>query len=543
MITLEQVLAACRVRYPMIQVGLSRLTFVERPGLGTVGVDQYWRLYYDPAAFERWGLAHSATVIVGHELMGHLARNHASRAKSIGADRRRWNIGADEEINDDWPEDALPAEAVRPAKLEHPDGLLAEQYYTLLGASEQAPEQPRPGAQQGHDSSDSVGSEEATGRDPGTSASEGSDAAQPAEPAATGQAAGINSGANSPSVTGEGDGTDTGATGAPGHGSDSTEGAEQSGSAGGEGGSSPAASDSSPRSGHDSAVSHASSDASHPEQGTGDSGSAAGPGSGDCSGASGYEHDDHSHEAGCCAGGSGVTGVPSEWEAPAPGEPGAPPGLLPAEADRARQELAESVRRYAHSNPSRGNMPGSWVCWADEMAPKPKPVAWQALLRRELGRNDVRRRGRQDYSYALPSRRQFGRDVLMPACIERPPTVVVVVDTSGSRSDAELSADAADVTQICRVLGMQVQFLAVDAVVQSVGKAWSKRDVTRRLKGGGGTDMRIGIAEAERLRADVCVVLTDGYTPWPDAPPRCQTIVVSTGNRGPKWARNFERKA
>jgi hypothetical protein len=64
-----------------------------------------------------------------------------------------------------------------------------------------------------------------------------------------------------------------------------------------------------------------------------------------------------------------------------------------------------------------------------------------------------------------------------------------------------------------------------------------------RLLGGGGTDMRIGIAAAESSHPcpDIVVVLTDGYTPWPDRPTRARLVVAIIGDQGvvqqvPEWA-------
>ena len=66
------------------------------------------------------------------------------------------------------------------------------------------------------------------------------------------------------------------------------------------------------------------------------------------------------------------------------------------------------------------------------------------------------------------------------------------------------------------------------------------RDV--QLLGGGGTDMGAGLAKAAELRPrpDLVVVLTDGHTPWPPAPPRGIKVIVGlmdpTGSV-PNWAR------
>ncbi len=47
--------------------------------------------------------------------------------------------------------------------------------------------------------------------------------------------------------------------------------------------------------------------------------------------------------------------------------------------------------------------------------------------------------------------------------------------------------------------------------------------------------MRVGIAaaEASRPRRDVVVVLTDGYTPWPDRQTRARLVVAIIGDRPP----------
>ena len=72
----------------------------------------------------------------------------------------------------------------------------------------------------------------------------------------------------------------------------------------------------------------------------------------------------------------------------------------------------------------------------------------------------------------------------------------------------------------------QVRVLAVDTDVHAVRRVSKASQVA--LAGGGGTDMGAGIAAAAALRPrpSVTIVLTDGYTPWPERPPAGMRVVV-----------------
>ena len=85
--------------------------------------------------------------------------------------------------------------------------------------------------------------------------------------------------------------------------------------------------------------------------------------------------------------------------------------------------------------------------------------------------------------------------------------------------------------------------LSCDARVEWVKEILSTKSV--KLSGGGGTDMRVGVADAATLRPrlDVLVVFTDGGTPWPESPPPFKLIVVYTRSgyvSGPSWAVNIK---
>lgn len=120
------------------------------------------------------------------------------------------------------------------------------------------------------------------------------------------------------------------------------------------------------------------------------------------------------------------------------------------------------------------------------------------------------------------------RPRLLPALRRRPPRVCVIIDTSGSVSDAELGRALLEVAAISRAVGGRRDLVAVlpcDAAARIVHPLCRAEGIP--LVGGGGTDLRTGFSKAlgERPRPDVMVVLTDGQTPWPDARPPCRTVV------------------
>jgi predicted metal-dependent peptidase len=135
----------------------------------------------------------------------------------------------------------------------------------------------------------------------------------------------------------------------------------------------------------------------------------------------------------------------------------------------------------------------------------------------------------EDYTYGRPSRRSAGLPgVVMPSLRRRPPRTVVIVDTSGSVSDAELGSAIVEIAAIVRAVGGRrdlVSVLSCDAAAHVTHALCQAEGIP--LVGGGGTDLRAGFAKALRTspRPDVIVALTDGQTPWPDARPPGRTVV------------------
>ncbi|MGQ4272227.1 vWA domain-containing protein [Nocardiopsis changdeensis] len=218
-----------------------------------------------------------------------------------------------------------------------------------------------------------------------------------------------------------------------------------------------------------------------------------------------------------------------------------PGGGALSDVERAVLEAAlarDIVARAA----ARSDVPGGWERWARErMRPA---VDWRARLGAVLRRGVYHGVGRVDFTYRRPARRQgppgpHGR-VLLPATAAPAPDVAVVVDTSGSVGDAVLRLLVSEVAGVLeRACGRRrLRVICCDRHAHPVQTVRRVEEV--RLVGGGGTDLREGIAAAAGLRPDLVLVLTDGDTPWPDAPPRMPVVVGLVGGDAapepPAWA-------
>ncbi len=131
-----RILASRKMPYMTHQV--MTLIPVERPGLGTMAVDEHCRLYFDPAFIEDRDLKHLAFVVL-HEAI-HVWSRHAKRcAKLLGevppGDRLGvWRHAVDAAVNDVLEQSGLrcPDEGVTPEKLGLPRNKTAEEYFNLL---------------------------------------------------------------------------------------------------------------------------------------------------------------------------------------------------------------------------------------------------------------------------------------------------------------------------------------------------------------------------------------------------------------------------
>lgn len=514
---------------PYIAAALWRLVPVERPGLGTLAVDMYWRLYYDPAAIRSWTTEGLMAVLM-HEVE-HLLRRHSERLKRYPQDVA--NLAADAEINDgqDPLYKHLPGQPVTPEALNLEPGKLAEEYANAL-LQERTPV---PG-QGGEDAKPSDGGDAGNGT--------------PSEGGGTGTEA---AGSRDQGTGGSGQTKAEGTAGNPpgnGTGSEAMDSDRSAGDAGpdGDGGTgSPSqstgrggAGDSTEGGGGGSIPSSPSSQSPTPSRGPTDPVPEGGIGGTKAGSAEDVQGRTPAPGAGRC--GSCATGRPEPWEEGKPQEAGGTsevPGVTGIEAELIRRTVAQAIREHSRT---RGDIPAGLARWAEEVL-RPR-VDWRRVLATEIRRALGSANGRTDYTWRKPSRRQSCfPNIVLPGMHHPTTSIAVVVDTSGSISDEMLNEALAEVRGILDAQGRReaVHVIACDAEVHAVRRVFDARRV-RKLPGGGGTDMGRGIAAAMRLRPrpEVIVVITDGFTPWPEEPPRGTTVIVALldpEGSAPSWAR------
>ncbi len=243
---------------------------------------------------------------------------------------------------------------------------------------------------------------------------------------------------------------------------------------------------------------------------------------------------------GCCGGGSG-TGLPAHALESSQGDTQLSP---PDELERAVAWRQFAELAAAWHERTRGTQPG----WMQRLAMgtvRRRPLPWYHLLERHL-RCHALGGGMHDYTWRRPPRRDpFCGDLLLPSLVGlRPGDLGLLVDTSGSMSNRDLDQVFAVVKQIlrrvCAAGGGAVHFLVCDTAAKYAGRICSCEQLASlELPRGGGTDLRVGMALAATLPLRCLLVLTDGYSPWPEARPKFPVVVALVGGAAagvPPWA-------
>jgi predicted metal-dependent peptidase len=244
-------------------------------------------------------------------------------------------------------------------------------------------------------------------------------------------------------------------------------------------------------------------------------------------------------------GGSGA-GVPKDYEL----DPNDPQQRGASEA-QVRARIEESARQIKEHAKNRGTVPADLVDIAEKIL-KPK-INWRQILAhliRKARTNAIR--GKEDYTFLQPNRRNEAYyPFTIPSMVQYDAdAVATVLDTSGSMSTADLERALAEILGIARQGNIKVDVYMCDAAVHRIVRDVKSFSQVREIVGRGGTDMVEGInralQERRRRRYHAIVVLTDGYSPFPQDPTPIPLIICLVGknheDRGkmPSWAKVVE---
>lgn len=211
---------------------------------------------------------------------------------------------------------------------------------------------------------------------------------------------------------------------------------------------------------------------------------------------------------------------------------GAPPGLSPNEIDFLVEEVKKKAVKLAgslHGRLLRGLLP-------DENA----KIDWRAELRFFFSSLVE-----FDFDIRRGFRRPLNGGIVLPRIAPRfGAKAAIIIDTSASMTDEDLSRVATETLAIAKRAAGEVVLIAGDTQISYEARTRRGEDIRphfAKIRGGGGTDLRPLIARAETYRPDVIVVATDCYTPWPQHPTKAELIVLITPNGTdeniPRWVR------
>lgn len=231
--------------------------------------------------------------------------------------------------------------------------------------------------------------------------------------------------------------------------------------------------------------------------------------------------------------GSGAGGIVDDYEL---GDNADIPGVGPVQLDRLRDTVARAITAC-------DGAPGGLERWAQARlrSTVPWPVLLSAAVRRALPRGV----GHQRHSWSRP-RRHNPTTAILPSLRGVPVHIAVVVDSSGSMDQDHLDQAVSDIAVLRTFPGVD-RVTVVSCDTQAIEVAVPRAGAPIALVGGGGTSLGAGLDYIVNLRrrADLVVVITDGFTEWPRVPPSRLAPVVALipegGPAGPDWMTTVTR--
>jgi len=205
-------------------------------------------------------------------------------------------------------------------------------------------------------------------------------------------------------------------------------------------------------------------------------------------------------------------------------------GISDGLRDHIEQAVAREIKQRAEK--SIGTMTGSMRDWAMERLAPPK-VDWRRKMRVSVHGQIIAVKGHARDSYNQPNRRNDSKQFILPGRRATDPNVIIGIDKSGSMLGGDLEIAISEATGVLRSRGVKkIRVMDIDVMVGEVSTQRGRK-LAALDNVGGGTDMRVAykaIYEMNpRQRPTNFILLTDGYTPWPDEADRVPGVHYLVG--------------
>lgn len=214
-----------------------------------------------------------------------------------------------------------------------------------------------------------------------------------------------------------------------------------------------------------------------------------------------------------------------------------PPPLDTGERDTLAVQWQQRLAGAAQQAMQAGKMGKALARLVDHLLQPQLP--WRMLLARYMTAI-----ARDDYSYMRPSRREGA--AILPSLRGTQIDLTVVLDISGSITNAELSEFIAEVNAIKGQIQARITLHACDAVLAPGGpwnyEPWEPAQVPAALGGGGGTSFVPVFDWVEQCdRApDLLVYFTDADGTFPAHEPTCPVLWLVKGKRPVPWGQRVQ---
>ena len=214
-----------------------------------------------------------------------------------------------------------------------------------------------------------------------------------------------------------------------------------------------------------------------------------------------------------------------------------PPPLSSTERDTLAVQWQQRLAGAAQQAMQAGKLGGALARLVDHLLQPQLP--WRMLLARYL--TSI---ARDDYSYMRPSRREG--NAILPSLRSHHLELTVVLDTSGSVTEAELNEFLAEVNAIKGQMQARITLHTCDTELAADGpwqvEAWEELKLPRTFQGGGGTSFLPPFAWVDRQdrQPDLLVYFTDAQGEFPAREPAFPVLWLVKGRSPVPWGQRVQ---